>query len=72
MHTPPVPFADITQLFSIDKGTIRKHWQNFKAQENAIWMRGRSTVLTTEEVNEIVDVVFEAQITRRPLSGLEV
>jgi hypothetical protein len=35
-------------------------------------MRGRPTVLTTREVNEIVDVIINAQMTRRPLSGPEV
>jgi hypothetical protein len=62
MHTPPVPFAAIAQLFSIDKGTIRKHWQNFKTQENGFRMRGRLTVLKTQEINEIADVILNAQM----------
>jgi hypothetical protein len=62
----------MVQSFSPDKGAIRKQWQNFKAQENVLRVRGQPTVLTTEEINEIVDVILNAQITRRHLSGHEV
>jgi hypothetical protein len=43
--------------------------QNFKAQENVLRMQGRPIVLTIEEVNEIVDVILNPQITRRIISG---
>jgi hypothetical protein len=72
MHIPPVPFAAIAQLFSVYKGTIHKHWQNFKAQENVLPMRGCPVGLMTGEINETVDVTLNTQITSRPLSGPEV
>jgi hypothetical protein len=65
MQTPTVPFAAIAELLSVDKGAIRKHWQNFNAQENVLLMWERPTVRTTEEVNEIVDVILNTQITPR-------
>jgi hypothetical protein len=34
-------------------------------------MRGRPTVLATGDVNEIIDMVLNAQITHRPFSGPE-
>jgi hypothetical protein len=72
VHTPSVPFAPIVQSFSVDKNTIRKRWQNFKSSENILRTRGRPIVLTTEEVNEIVDVSLNSQVSRKPLSGPEV
>jgi hypothetical protein len=72
MDAPPIPFGALALLFSVDDGTSRKHWQDFKAQESLLQMRGRPTVLTTGEVNELVDVILNAQIIRWPLSGPEV
>jgi hypothetical protein len=49
--------------------TISKHCQNFKAQEKVPRVQGRPAVLTTEDVEEIINVILNAQITRRPVSG---
>jgi hypothetical protein len=57
-HTPPVSFTAITELFSIDKDIIPKHWQNFNAQEKALRVWRRPIVLTTAEVNQIVNVIL--------------
>jgi hypothetical protein len=72
MHTLSVPFAAIARLFSFNNGTIHQHWQNFKARENVLRMRGHPTVLTTDEISGLVDVILNVQITRGPSSGSEV
>jgi hypothetical protein len=66
MHTPPVPFAAIAQLFSVDRGAKHKHSQDFKAQEIVLRMWQRLPVLTIYGFSEIVDMILDGQITGRP------
>jgi hypothetical protein len=71
-HIPPVPFAVIGRLLQVDKGTVRNHWQTFKAQENLIRQQGRPSLLTQEELDETVAIIIDAHYERRPLSGPEI
>jgi hypothetical protein len=71
-HAPPVPFSVIGHLLSVDKGTVRKHWQQFKAQANLVGHPGRPSLLTPEELDEVVALIINAHYERRPLSGPEI
>jgi hypothetical protein len=57
---------------AVDKGTICRHWECFKAQKNIIQQPGRHSLLTTGEINDIIQMIIEARQDRRPLSGPEI
>jgi hypothetical protein len=62
----------IGKLLSADSGTIRKHWEHFKDRQNLLRHAGRPSLLTSEELDEIVALTTDAYFERRPLSGPEI
>jgi hypothetical protein len=60
-HVPPVPFAVIGRLLQVDKGTVRNHWQTFKIQNNLTRQAGRPSLLTPEELDEIINNIISAR-----------